>query len=168
MLEDHVVECMLNYLNLEFIPIAYKEFMSAVNTSWQVGELSNWPIIQLRTDNKCEFCSPSKCCQYVTQKIPSPRSKNDFRQLLWQVSHEKIKVFKDSDGWNLLFDTPCTHLQPDGRCGIYECRPPVCCDYSVKYCEFDASAEEGWELSFKDYESLLKYCTWRFQRWEVV
>lgn len=168
MLEDQVVECMLEHLNVESVSMSYKGFMSAVNSSWQVSELSNWPIIQLRTDNKCDFCSPSKCCQYITQKIPSPRSKKDFRHLLWQVSHEKTKVFKDSDGWHLLFETPCANLQADGRCGIYEGRPPICCDYSVKQCEFDGSAEEGWELSFEDYESLLKYCTSRFRRWDLL
>ena len=139
--------------------------MSTVSSSYKVDALSNWPIIQLRMDNKCEFCSPSKCCQYITQKLPTPRSKIDFRHLLWQVSHEKIKIFKDSDGWNLLFETPCTHLQTDGRCGIYESRPPVCSNYSVENCDFDGSAEGGWELCFNDHESLLSYCKQRFRRW---
>lgn len=166
MLEDQVIECMFNFLDVKSVSMTYEQFMSAINSSWQISQLSNWPIIQLRKDNKCEFCSASKCCQYVTQKIPSPRSKRDFKQLLWQVSHDKAKVFKDRDGWHLLFETPCSNLQIDGRCGIYESRPQICSDYSVERCEFDGSAEDGWDLTFDDYESLLKYCQSRFKRWD--
>jgi FKBP-type peptidyl-prolyl cis-trans isomerase (trigger factor)/Fe-S-cluster containining protein len=165
MLEDIVVEHVLNYLNIESVFTTYSEFISTENPSWQFGDFPNWPIIQLRKDNKCEFCGPTKCCQYITQKISTPRSKKDFNHLLWQVSHEKTKIFKDTDGWHLLFETPCTHLQSDGRCGIYESRPTICCDYSVNQCEFDGESEEGWELLFNDHESLLKYCKKRFLKW---
>ena len=165
MLEDIVVEHVLNHLNIESVFTTYSEFISAENPSWQFNDFPNWPIIQLRKDNKCDFCGPTKCCQYITQNISTPRSKKDFNHLLWQVSHEKTKVFKDTDGWHLLFETPCTHLLSDGRCGIYESRPTICCDYSVKQCEFDGEAEEGWELLFNDHESLLKYCKKRFRKW---
>ena len=165
-MEDQIIEHVLGYLNVESIPTTYKEFISQEEAFSSPRDWTTQPVIQLRTDNKCSFCSgPSKCCRYITQKIPAPRSRQDFDHLLWQVSHEKIEIFKDSDGWHLLFDTPCTHLQSDGGCGIYENRPSVCRNYSVKNCEFDGAASEGWKLFFSDHNSLLGYCKKRFRRW---
>jgi len=122
--------------------------------------------VELTPENKCGFCTNSKCCHYVTQSIDAPRSKHDFEHLLWQVSHGNVQAYKDSDGWCLLFETSCVHLLPDGKCGIYEARPEICREHSNDYGEFDAPAEEGFDLHFKDYQSLLKYCKKRFPRWE--
>ncbi|RMG54863.1 MAG: YkgJ family cysteine cluster protein [Gammaproteobacteria bacterium] len=122
--------------------------------------------MKITPENKCSFCKESKCCTYVTQQIDTPRSKDDFQTLLWQVSHEGVSAYKDEDGWFLLFDSRCSHLQPDGRCGIYEQRPWVCREHDNDYCEYDAPAEEGFDLYFPDYDSLLAYCRKRFKRWE--
>ena len=130
----------------------------------------SFPAIEVKTDNpemdKCDLCTNSKCCTYVTQEIDTPRSKYDFEALLWQVSHEGVGAYKDDDGWYVMFDARCNHLLPDGRCGIYETRPTVCREHSNDYCEYDAPAEEGFDLYFPDYESLLKYCRRRFKRWK--
>ncbi|MBC6414000.1 MAG: YkgJ family cysteine cluster protein [Chromatiales bacterium] len=120
---------------------------------------------KITPENKCSFCKNSKCCTYVTQAIDTPRSKADFEHLLWQVSHRNVSVYKDSDGWCLLFDTECMHLLPNGNCGIYENRPQICREHSNDYCEFDAPAEDGFELYFPDYQSLLAYCKKRYKRW---
>jgi Fe-S-cluster containining protein len=122
--------------------------------------------IKITPENKCSFCSGSKCCQYVTQQIDTPRSKDEFETLLWQVSHEKVSAYKDEDGWFLLFDTTCAHLKPGGLCGIYDARPEVCREHDNDYCEYDAPAEEGFDLYFPDYESLLAYCKKRFKKWK--
>lgn len=121
--------------------------------------------VKITPENKCGFCTNSTCCTYVTQEIDTPRSKYDFEHLLWQVSHENVKAYKDEDGWYLLVEARCTHLLPDGRCNIYEHRPQICRDHSNEYCEFDAPAEDGFDLYFEDYRSLLKYCKKRFKRW---
>lgn len=123
------------------------------------------PERSITTENKCGFCTNSKCCTYLTQKIPAPRSKHDFDHLLWQISHANVQVYKDEDGWYLLVNNKCLHLQADGRCGIYEARPQVCREYSNDYCEFDAPAEDGFELFFENYAALLKYCRKRFKTW---
>ncbi len=127
----------------------------------------NIPIkaADITPENKCSFCTNSKCCTYLTQQIPTPRSKHDFDHLLWQISHDNIQIYKDEDGWYLLINNPCLHLHPDGRCAIYETRPQVCREHSNDYCEYDAPAEEGFELFFDGYQSLLKYCKKRFKRW---
>ena len=122
--------------------------------------------VKITPENKCGFCTNSKCCTYITQEIDTPKSKYDFEHLLWQVSHEHIAVYKDEDGWYLLVDSRCTHLQPDGGCGIYENRPEICREHDNDYCEFDAPAEDGFELYFPDYATLLKYCKKRFKKWK--
>ena len=116
-------------------------------------------------NSKCGRCTSSKCCTYITQAIDTPRSKRDFDHLLWQVSHRNVHVYKEKAGWYLLVQTPCTHLMRDGRCGVYETRPQICRDYRNDYCEFDGCAEEGFDLYFENYQSLLAYCMRRFKRW---
>ena len=122
--------------------------------------------VKVTSENKCSFCTGSICCTYVTQHLDTPRSKEDFRQLLWQVSHNNIKIYKDDDGWTLLVEGSCQHLQIDGGCGIYEVRPEICREHTNDYCEFDAPSEDGFELYFENYHDLLKYCKKRFKSWD--
>lgn len=124
------------------------------------------PAVKITSENKCGFCTNSLCCHYITQEIDTPRSKYDFEHLLWQVSHEHIKVYKDEDGWYLLVESRCGHLQANGMCGIYDARPQICRDHSNDYCEFDGPAEDGFDLYFPDYPSLLKHCKKRFKKWK--
>jgi Fe-S-cluster containining protein len=122
---------------------------------------------KITPENKCGFCRSKTCCSYFTQHIDTPRSMEDFDLMLWQISHHSVQIFKDADGWFLLVNQPCRHLQPDGRCGIYEQRPQVCREYTNEDCEFDGpSGPEDFELFFPDYESLLAYCRRRFRGWE--
>ena len=120
---------------------------------------------KMTPETKCSFCTGSTCCTYVTHQIDAPRSKHDFEHMLWQVSHNNLSVYKDDDGWFLLIDGTCQHLQPGGGCGIYDARPEVCREHSNDYCEYDSPAEEGFDLYFPDYDTLLKYCKKRFKRW---
>lgn len=122
--------------------------------------------VKITAENKCGYCTNSYCCTYVTEELATPRSKRDYEHLLWQVSHEGVEIYKDDEGWWMMVASRCSHLQDDGGCRIYDVRPQVCRDYSNDYCEFDAPAEEGYELHFCDYEALLKYCKKRFKRWE--
>ena len=121
--------------------------------------------IEITPENKCSFCTRSICCTYVTHSLDTPRSKEDFEQLLWQVSHNHIKIYKDDDGWTLLIDGHCQHLQIDGGCGIYETRPEICREHTNDYCEYDAPSEDGFDLYFQNYDDLLKYCKKRFKTW---
>lgn len=116
---------------------------------------------------KCQRCTNSKCCTYITQQLDTPRSKYDFEILLWQVSHEGVGAYKDSDGWFLLVEGRCGHLQPNGNCGIYADRPTICRSHDNDFCEYDAPAEDGFDLYFPDYPSLLAYCKKRFKKWNT-
>jgi len=123
--------------------------------------------LNVETDNPCMRCTGSWCCTYFTQQIDTPRSREDFDVLLWQISHERTEIYKDEDGWFLLLLLPCEHLQADGGCGIYEQRPKICRDHSSDNCEIDGLAgEEDFDLYFRDYESLRKYCRKRFRKWD--
>lgn len=122
--------------------------------------------IKITPENKCSFCVGSKCCTYFTQQVETPRSKYDFEHLLWQISHENTHVYQDTDGWYLMFRSKCTHLQPDGGCGIYEIRPEICRAYDNDYCEYDEPPEKNFKLFFQDYHALHAYCKKRFKKWE--
>ena len=130
---------------------------------------NNFPDIEIGNliddYNKCDLCTNSKCCTYVTQQIDRPRSKYDFEILLWQVSHDGVGAYRDDDGWFMMFEKRCQHLLGDGRCNIYNDRPTICRSHSNDYCEYDAPAEDGFELYFPDYDSLLQYCRKKFKRW---
>ena len=116
--------------------------------------------------NKCSLCRSSKCCTYFTQHVDTPRSKRDFELLLWQISHRFVQIYKDADGWFLLVNTPCTHLDVGGYCTIYDNRPYICREYDNDYCEYDAPAEDGFDLFFRNYDELLSYCKRRFRGWK--
>ncbi|MEW5757381.1 MAG: YkgJ family cysteine cluster protein [Pseudomonadota bacterium] len=131
-----------------------------------MSNLRDRPVIKITPENKCSFCVGTKCCSYITQQISTPRSMEEFDYLLWQVSHRNVQLYKDEDGWFLLVNNPCVHLQPDGRCGIYERRPKICREYENDYCEFDEPAEKNFELFFDGAESLDEYCRKRFKRWD--
>lgn len=122
--------------------------------------------IPITPENKCSFCTGSICCTYITQKIKAPHTKLDFSNLLWMVSHENVALYKDEEGWSLLIDGKCSHLQANGHCGIYDTRPQACRDYSNDYCEFDAPPIEASKKYFPDYDSLLAYCRKKFKNWD--
>ena len=127
----------------------------------------NIPVgIDITTENKCGFCTNSKCCTYITEELVTPRSMQDFDHMLWQLSHQDVQAYKDEDGWFLLINNACTHLLPDGRCGIYDDRPVICREHTNDFCEFDQSSEEGFDLYFDGYDALLQYVRKRFKTWK--
>jgi hypothetical protein len=124
--------------------------------------------IKITPENKCSYCRGSTCCTYVTQAIDTPRGMEDFDVLLWQIAHPNVEVYKDEDGWFLMFTaTPCSFLLPGGRCGIYEHRPQICRDHDNDGCEFEGQAgHDDFELYFQTYESLDQWCRKRFKSWD--
>jgi uncharacterized protein len=126
---------------------------------------SNRSAAQIAPQNKCGFCTNSTCCTYITQHIEAPRSKYDFEHLLWQVSHETIEAYNDEDA-GVYWSRRTAAILSGTRCGIYADRPQICRGHSNDYCEFDAPAEDGFDLYFPNYQVLLKYCKKRFKRWE--
>ena len=104
----------------------------------------------------------AKCCRYVAIVLDTPRSKSDFENIRWFVSHENIAVHKDKDGdWLVEFVTPCKYLN-DQLCSIYENRPEVCRKYDPDDCEkkFDTT-----EITFKNIEDVERFTA---QRWDLT
>lgn len=122
--------------------------------------------IIISSENKCQHCVGAKCCTYITQQFETPRSKEDFDYLLWQVSHEGVQAFKDPEGWFLRIMSHCSHLLPTGACDIYEIRPQICRDHSNDWCEYDINVRDEYDLFFDDHESLDNYCRKRFKKWD--
>lgn len=129
--------------------------------------MKNIPVgVRITPENKCGFCTNSKCCTYITEELVTPRSMCDFDHMLWQISHRDVQIYRDEDGWFLLVNNPCTHLQHDGRCGIYAERPAICREYTNDFCEFDQPSEDNFDLYFRNYTELLAYVRRRFRTWE--
>ncbi len=59
-------------------------------------------------DGKCARCVGSRCCQYITEALGTPRSKADFDRMLWQVSHRDVEIYscRDYDNAWREFDEP--------------------------------------------------------------
>ncbi|MBL4819398.1 MAG: YkgJ family cysteine cluster protein [Gammaproteobacteria bacterium] len=121
---------------------------------------------KIKVDKKCSRCKKSICCNSINQKVDTPRTIYDFDHLLWQVSHENINIFKDTDGWFLHVHSRCQHLLSGGVCGIYDERPMVCREYDNDFCEFDESIEEASEYFFSTYKQFEKHCRKRFKKWD--
>ena len=103
----------------------------------------------------CEHCTAA-CCRYIALPIDKPETRADFDDVRWYLLHEHVSVFVEDGDWYIAFNTPCRHLQPDNRCGIYETRPRVCRAYSTDNCDYH-SGDYGWEEHFSAPEHLDEY-----------
>jgi Fe-S-cluster containining protein len=117
------------------------------------------------TLSKCHDCN-HLCCNYITVKIPAPRTILDFDGLLWQLAHENIKALRDHTGWHLVIYNKCMHLKSNGECNIYENRPITCREHSIESCEYSGSILESAMQCFQSYEELDEYCSKRFKTWK--
>ena len=84
----------------------------------------------------CDHCT-AKCCKYFALPIDEPKTRRDFDFIRWYLLHEWATVFTEDESWYLLVHTQCKHLQPNNLCGIYDTRPQICRDYSIKNCEYE-------------------------------
>ena len=96
----------------------------------------------------------STCCTYTTEALGPLRSKADFDHVLWQVSHDNVEVYRDSDGWYLLIRGSCEHLLPGGGCGIYEQRPQVWRSYCIERDQLFARLDEDDALAARYAEAV--------------
>lgn len=102
----------------------------------------------------CDHCT-AKCCKYFALPIDEPTTRADFDYLRWYLLHDRACVFTEGETWYLLVQTPCKHLQPDNRCGIYQTRPQICREYSAENCEFDS--DWVYERCFETSEQVDEY-----------
>lgn len=103
----------------------------------------------------CEHCTAA-CCRYIALPIDTPEDQADFDDIRWFLIHERVSVFVEDGDWYISLESPCRHLQPDHRCGIYDTRPKICRSYSVDDCDYH-SGDYGWEQHFTCAEHLDAY-----------
>jgi uncharacterized protein len=84
----------------------------------------------------CDHCT-AKCCRYFALPMEKPTQRKDYDYLRWFLLHGQASAFTEDGTWYLLVHTPCKHLQPDNRCGIYYTRPEICREYTTDACEYD-------------------------------
>lgn len=113
----------------------------------------------------CNACG-SKCCRYVIVEFPGKlKSLSDFDELRWLVAHKGVSIYKDCDGWHMLFETECEHLDTAGLCDVYAKRPEVCSGYENDDCEF-VSLASGVDYHFRRLDDLDNYLMERFPRFK--
>jgi Fe-S-cluster containining protein len=122
-------------------------------------------IVNKKILSKCRACE-HLCCNYITVKIKAPRTIRDFDGLVWQLSHQNIRAFRDYKGWHLIIYNKCSHLKSNGKCSIYDNRPITCREYSVEECEYNGSIADTSLQYFESYKSLNDYCIERFKSWK--
>ncbi len=110
----------------------------------------------------CRKCE-AKCCQYYALQIDTPRSKDDFENLRWYITHKRTRIFYERRKWFLEVLNKCRYLDKDHKCKIYNKRPQVCRDHEAKSCEHTLG-EADHEHYFKDLKDLDKYIQNRFSR----
>ncbi len=108
----------------------------------------------------CEHCT-AMCCRYIALPVDKPETKADFDDLRWFLLHERVSIFVEDGDWYVCFQTPCRHLLPDNRCGIYTTRPRICREYDTENCDYH-SGDYQWELHFACVEHLDEYVRQRF------
>jgi uncharacterized protein len=114
--------------------------------------------------NNPEICTRcvAKCCRYFMLQLDTPTTKSDFENIRWYLCHEGTTVFVEKRVWYLHVDQNCRHLEPNGRCGIYEKRPDICREHDPGTCEFESEYQP--DLQFNNIDDLDQYLAKRFSR----
>ncbi len=83
----------------------------------------------------CEECG-GECCRKIAFHIETPKNVIDFEDVKWYLYHEGILVYIDNEeDWMVQVPIKCTKLDKDGKCTIYNKRPPICRMSKVEECE---------------------------------
>ena len=105
---------------------------------------------------ECTDCN-KECCKSVIVEIDEPKTREDWDDIRWEVAHENVNVLKDDEGdWCIEFLTPCTKLDSEGKCKIYDKRPRICKKYNLNSCLLNGDSEY-YEIIFRSTEEVDKY-----------
>jgi Fe-S-cluster containining protein len=107
-------------------------------------------------DDMCAKCK-ALCCKYFCFEIDAPDEYDDFEDIRWYLCHEGVSVHVDEDeDWYIHIENPCSKLDENDRCTIYEDRPLICRRYSGENCELTGS-DYGYLHEFTTPEQLDEY-----------
>ena len=102
----------------------------------------------------CFECG-GECCKKLAFNIDAPKTKSDFEDIKWFLFHENTIVYIDNEGdWLVQVPARCTKLDKNGRCTIYEKRPPICRNSKLEDCEKNTNEMD---IVFETAEDLEKY-----------
>ena len=102
----------------------------------------------------CEECG-GECCKKFAVQIEAPKSMVDYHDIKWYLYHTGVIVYIDNEGdWLVQIPIKCEKLDKNGRCTIYDKRPPICRTAKLEECEKNTNEMA---VVFKDVEALEKY-----------
>jgi len=105
----------------------------------------------------CDQCKESKCCKDVTVEIDEPTDFEDWDEIRWMVAHQNVAVYLDNDDdWVVEFRTPCSKLNKDGKCKIYNKKPKTCSEHELDSCVMNGEGEPE-KLRFDTVEQVEEY-----------
>lgn len=104
----------------------------------------------------CEECE-GECCKKLAFHVEARLKKEDFEDLKWYLYHEGVIVYIDNEGdWMVQVPIKCTKLDKNGRCTIYDKRPPICRKSEVEDCEKNTNEMAVVFKTAKDLEKYMK------------
>lgn len=110
--------------------------------------------------NQCEECG-GQCCRYFALPLDKPRTREDFDDIRWYLTHKGISVFVEDGAWYISMKNECRHLTGTNQCAIYERRPLICRRYKKVECDF-VEGEYDYELHFVNDKEMDEYIRIKF------
>jgi len=103
----------------------------------------------------CDECR-GECCRVLVIEIDTPKTRDDYEDIKWYLYHPGVSVYIDmNNAWNVQFNTKCKYLDENGRCLIYDKRPPVCKKAKVEECQKNKREVKYFFASVEEYEAWL-------------
>ncbi len=113
-------------------------------------------MLNTKNVNPCFDCK-AHCCREVAVSLGSPKTKKDWDEIKWLVSHKNINVYKDNENdWLVEFQSDCKYLDENNRCKIYSKRPDICSGHKNTECIIHGE-EEYYKIIFYDISDVEKY-----------
>ncbi len=110
---------------------------------------------------QCSKCA-GLCCRYVALPIDEPKTRGDFDDIRWYLTHRGVMVFVEKKSWYISVDNTCRHLsRKDYKCKIYEKRPRICRGYKNVDCELSKEAYD-YDLYFTNDRQMEEYMKIKF------
>jgi Fe-S-cluster containining protein len=114
-------------------------------------EIENDDKLNKKLCGKC-----TSCCEYVNIEIATPKTKDDFDEILWYLLHKNVYVWiGKKNKWHVVFLTKCKPLKK-GRCERYQTRPMLCREYCQEKCE-KANPTRDEVFAFHTQKELISY-----------
>jgi Fe-S-cluster containining protein len=113
----------------------------------------------------CHKCQAA-CCRYLALPIDKPKSRSDYDDIRWYLTHKDVSVFVEEGDWYINFNADCRHIDGKHRCAIYDHRPKICRGYSTHDCDH-TSDEYDHELHFTNDRQMEEYMKVRFDNMKL-